>query len=46
VANVVATRIPGGQWVKGKRFPVEFVICENSTDPKIPVGGKLNPYGA
>src|SRR5437660_781015 len=46
VANVVATPIPGGQWVKGTSYPLDFVICENSADPNIPVGGKLAPYGA
>ena len=46
VANVVATPIPGGHWVKGTKYPVDFVICENSADPNIPVGGKLTPYGA
>jgi branched-chain amino acid transport system substrate-binding protein len=46
VANVVATPIPGGQWVKGTKYALDFVICENSADPNIPVGGKLAPYGA
>jgi branched-chain amino acid transport system substrate-binding protein len=46
VANVVATPIPGGQWVKGTTYPLDFLICENSADPNIPVGGKLAPYGA
>src|SRR5207248_535599 len=43
--NVVPTPIPGGQWRKvGGKFKVDFVICEHSDDPKIPVGGKLRPY--
>jgi len=46
VANVVATPIPGGQWVKGTKWPLDFVICENSADPNIPVGAKLKPYGS
>jgi branched-chain amino acid transport system substrate-binding protein len=46
VPNVVATPIPGGQWVKGTKYPLDFVICENSADPNIPVGGRLAPYGA
>ncbi|MFN2628209.1 MAG: ABC transporter substrate-binding protein [Gaiellaceae bacterium] len=43
--NVVPTPIPGGQWrkVRGK-FKVDFVICEHSDDPKIPIGGKLKAY--
>ncbi|HXM54952.1 MAG TPA: ABC transporter substrate-binding protein [Candidatus Dormibacteraeota bacterium] len=45
VANVVATPIPGGQWVKGSKYPLDFVICENSADPNIPVAAKLTPYG-
>jgi branched-chain amino acid transport system substrate-binding protein len=45
VPNVVATPIIGGQWVKGTgKFPVEFVICENSSDPNVPVAAKLQPY--
>jgi len=46
VANVVATPIPGGQWVKGTKYALDFVICENSADPNIPVAGKLTPYTA
>jgi branched-chain amino acid transport system substrate-binding protein len=43
-SNVVPTPIPGGQWVKSKRFKVDFVICEHSDDPRIPIGGHLKPY--
>jgi len=44
-ANVVPTPIPGGQWVKtNDKFKVDFVICEHSDDPKIPIGGRLKPY--
>jgi branched-chain amino acid transport system substrate-binding protein len=46
VPNVVATPIPGGQWVKGSKYALDFVICESSADPNIPVAGKLAPYGA
>jgi branched-chain amino acid transport system substrate-binding protein len=46
VSNVVATPIPGGQWVKGTKWPLDFVICENSADSHIPVGGKLKAYGS
>jgi branched-chain amino acid transport system substrate-binding protein len=43
--NVVPTPIPGGQWRKvAGKFKVDFVICEHSDDPKIPVGGKLRAY--
>jgi branched-chain amino acid transport system substrate-binding protein len=44
VPNVVVTPIPGGQWVKGTDFPLEFIFCENSDDPNIPIQGKLKPY--
>jgi branched-chain amino acid transport system substrate-binding protein len=43
-ANVVPTPIPGGQWVKSKKYKVDFVICEHSDDPKIPIGGHLKSY--
>jgi branched-chain amino acid transport system substrate-binding protein len=45
--NVVATPIIGGQWVPapaGSKYKLEFVLCENSSDPKIPVAAKLQPY--
>ena len=45
VANVVAAPIIGGQWLKSSRYPVDFTICENSSDPNIPIAGKLAPYG-
>jgi branched-chain amino acid transport system substrate-binding protein len=45
--NVVATPIIGGQWVKASgKFPLDFVLCENSSDPKVPVAAKLKPYGS
>jgi branched-chain amino acid transport system substrate-binding protein len=45
VPNVVATPIIGGQWVRRKgRFPLDFVLCEHSTDPKVPIQAKLQPY--
>lgn len=44
VANVVPTPIIGGQWVKSTQYPVDFTICENAADPKVPVAGKLAAY--
>jgi branched-chain amino acid transport system substrate-binding protein len=46
VANVVATPIIGGQWVavSGSKFPLDFILCENSSDPKVPVSAKLQTY--
>jgi branched-chain amino acid transport system substrate-binding protein len=45
--NVVATPIIGGQWVPapaGSKYKLEFILCENSSDPKVPVAAKLQPY--
>jgi branched-chain amino acid transport system substrate-binding protein len=45
VANVVATPILGGQWVAGSgAYPLDFVLCENSSDANVPVAAKLTPY--
>ncbi|GIF20097.1 branched-chain amino acid transport system substrate-binding protein [Actinoplanes tereljensis] len=45
-ANVVATPILGGQWIKAtdSRYKVEFVLVENSSDPNVPVAAKLREY--
>jgi branched-chain amino acid transport system substrate-binding protein len=45
--NVVATPIIGGQWVPNSsgKFPLDFVLCENSADPKVPIAASLKPYG-
>jgi branched-chain amino acid transport system substrate-binding protein len=46
VANVVVTPILGGQWVaaSGTGHPLNFVLCENSSDSNVPVAAKLVPY--
>jgi branched-chain amino acid transport system substrate-binding protein len=45
VANVVATPILGGQWVKSSgKYPIKFAICEHTTDTRVPIAGKLKPY--
>jgi branched-chain amino acid transport system substrate-binding protein len=45
VPNVVATPIIGGQWKQGvSKWPVDFVICENSSDPNVPIASSLQPY--
>ena len=45
VPNCVSTPIIGGQWVKQSgKWKIDFVICDNSTDPNVPVGGKLHLY--
>jgi branched-chain amino acid transport system substrate-binding protein len=49
VPPVVTTPIIGGQWVKqkkGSKFPLDFVICEHSDDPNVPIQGKLKAYNA
>jgi branched-chain amino acid transport system substrate-binding protein len=45
--NVVATPIIGGQWVAatGGKYKLDFVLCENSSDPNVPVAAKLKEYG-
>jgi branched-chain amino acid transport system substrate-binding protein len=45
--NVVTTPIIGGQWVTATSgdFPLDFVLCENSSDPNVPVAATLQPYG-
>ena len=46
-AFLLATPIIGGQWVAapaGSKYKLEFVLCENSSDPKIPIASKLQPY--
>jgi branched-chain amino acid transport system substrate-binding protein len=47
--NVSPGPIIGTQWVKaadGSKFPLDYVITENVTDPNVPVGAKLLPYNA
>jgi branched-chain amino acid transport system substrate-binding protein len=46
--NVVATSFLGGQWVNasaGSRYKLDFVVCENSCDPNVPVAGELRAFG-
>jgi branched-chain amino acid transport system substrate-binding protein len=48
VPNVVTTPQVGGQWVAAPAtspFSLDFVICENANDPKVPVAATLQPYG-
>ncbi|MCL9763005.1 ABC transporter substrate-binding protein [Frankia sp. AiPa1] len=46
--NVVATPILGGQWTAAKsgKYPLDFVLCESSSDPNVPVAAQLQPYRA
>ncbi|HKT03524.1 MAG TPA: ABC transporter substrate-binding protein [Rugosimonospora sp.] len=45
-ANVVTTPIIGGQWVTDPtgKYKLDFVLCENSCDPNVPVSATLKPY--
>jgi branched-chain amino acid transport system substrate-binding protein len=45
VPNVVSTPIIGGQWKQGvSKWPIDFVICENSADTNVPIASTLQPY--
>jgi branched-chain amino acid transport system substrate-binding protein len=45
IPNVQTTPIIGGQWKQGvSKWPVDFVICENSSDTNVPIAGTLQPY--
>src|ERR1700682_427119 len=45
IGNIVSTPIIGGQWKSGvSKWPIDFVICENSSDPNVPVAGTLQAY--
>jgi branched-chain amino acid transport system substrate-binding protein len=45
IPNVQTTPIIGGQWKSGvSKWPIDFVICENSSDPNVPVAGTLQAY--
>jgi branched-chain amino acid transport system substrate-binding protein len=45
IPNVQTTPIIGGQWKQGvSKWPIDFVICENSSDPNVPIAGTLQPY--
>ena len=47
VPNVVSTPIIGGQWKQGvSKWPIDFVICENSADTNVPIASTLQPYSA
>ncbi len=47
VANVSPGPIIGTQWVaakEGSKFPLDYVVTENATDPQVPIEAKLLPY--
>ncbi|HYM95995.1 MAG TPA: ABC transporter substrate-binding protein, partial [Candidatus Sulfotelmatobacter sp.] len=45
VSGIVSTPIIGGQWKPNvSKWPIDFVICENSSDTNVPVASTLQPY--
>jgi branched-chain amino acid transport system substrate-binding protein len=45
VSGIVSTPIIGGQWKQNvSKWPIDFVICENSADTNVPVASTLQPY--
>ena len=49
VPNVSPGPIIGTQWVKakaGSRFPLDYPVTENATDPKVPIQAKLRPFNS
>ena len=43
VKNVAKTPLVGGQWIKGKKYPYELVIVENTAATLIPKQATLQP---
>jgi branched-chain amino acid transport system substrate-binding protein len=41
--NCSLTPLVMAQWRKGKKYPFDIVIVDNSKFPEIPVGGKPEP---
>jgi branched-chain amino acid transport system substrate-binding protein len=41
--NVARTPLVGGQWRRGRRWPLELVVVSNAAQPEIPTGGTLQP---
>jgi branched-chain amino acid transport system substrate-binding protein len=46
VKNSVRLPCPGGQWIKGQKWPFDLVLVEQGLWPDIPVGAKLQPLSA
>jgi branched-chain amino acid transport system substrate-binding protein len=36
--NTAETKCVGGQWRKGKKWPLELVIIDNAAAPNVPLG--------
>jgi branched-chain amino acid transport system substrate-binding protein len=46
VPGVAIINPVGVQWKKGKQFPYEMVVVDNSLNPSVPIGGPLEPTNA
>jgi branched-chain amino acid transport system substrate-binding protein len=49
VPNVSPGPIIGTQWVKappGSKFPLDYPVTENATDPSVPIQAKLRPFNS
>ena len=44
VGNVITGPMMGGQWVQADDSSVQFVLCDNSVDPRVPKEAMLKPY--
>jgi branched-chain amino acid transport system substrate-binding protein len=45
VPGVAVQKLVGAQWRKGKDFPWDLVVVDNTQVPTVPVGGDLLPTG-
>jgi branched-chain amino acid transport system substrate-binding protein len=44
VKNVCRTPLVNCQWVKGDKYPLDLIVCDNADDKNVPVAAKLKPY--
>ena len=44
VKNVTRTPLINCQWVKGDKYPLDLIVCDNADDKNVPVAAKLKPY--
>jgi branched-chain amino acid transport system substrate-binding protein len=45
VPGVAVQKLVGAQWRKGRDFPWDLVVVDNTHVPAVPVGGDLLPTG-
>ncbi|MDK3019758.1 ABC transporter substrate-binding protein [Pseudodonghicola flavimaris] len=41
--NTCTTPTAGGQWVKGEKYPLDLVICDNLTAPEVEIERQVQP---